>query len=105
ITMVARDNSSAPLLKGRPMKTDPFASQATLRVGDRTYTIYRLDAVYRNHPRAARLPFSLKILLENLLRKLDGQTVRPQDIEAMAKWDPRAKPDREIAFMPARVLL
>src|SRR5216683_2635390 len=85
--------------------TELFGSQATLRVGERAFTIFRLDAVYKTHPQAARLPFSLKILLENLLRKLDGLTVRPQDIEAMAQWNPKAKPDREIAFMPARVLL
>jgi len=85
--------------------TDPFASQSTLRVGNLDYTIHRLDAVSKKIPQAARLPFSLKILLENLLRKLDGLAVKPQDIEALAKWDPKAKPDREIAFTPARVLL
>ncbi len=82
-----------------------FGSQARLRVGDRDYTIFRLDAVARVHPRVARLPFSLKILLENLLRCEDGLTVRPEDIEALAKWDPKAQPSKEIAFMPARVLL
>jgi aconitate hydratase len=84
---------------------DPFASQSTLRVGNLDYTIHRLDAVSKKIPQSARLPFSLKILLENLLRKLDGLTVKPQDVEALAKWDPKAKPDREIAFTPARVLL
>ncbi len=82
-----------------------FGSQASLRVGDREYTIYRLDSVARVHPRVARLPFSLKILLENLLRCQDGLTVRPEDIEALAKWEPKAQPSKEIAFMPARVLL
>jgi aconitate hydratase len=82
-----------------------FGSQAQLRVGDRDYTIFRLDAVARAHPRVARLPFSLKILLENLLRCQDGLTVRPEDIEALANWDPKAQPSKEIAFMPARVLL
>jgi aconitate hydratase len=82
-----------------------FGSQAQLRVGDRDYTIFRLDAVARAHPRAARLPFSLKILLENLLRCQDGLTVRPEDVEALANWDPKAHPSKEIAFMPARVLL
>ena len=58
-----------------------------------------------SHPQAAGLPFSLKILLENLLRTEDGLTVRKQDIEALANWNPKAQPDTEIAFMPARVLL
>ncbi len=82
-----------------------FGSQASLRVGDREYTIFRLDAVARTHPRVAQLPFSLKILLENLLRCQDGLTVRPEDIEALANWDAKAQPSKEIAFMPARVLL
>ena len=59
-----------------------FGSQATLQVGDREFTIYRLDAVEKIIPAAARLPFSLKILLENLLRTEDGLTVRGEDIEA-----------------------
>ncbi|HZV07984.1 MAG TPA: aconitate hydratase AcnA [Gemmataceae bacterium] len=82
-----------------------FGSQSPLRVGAHEYTIFRLDAVARTHPRVAQLPFSLKILLENLLRCLDGTTVRPEDIEALATWDPKARPSKEIAFMPARVLL
>ena len=82
-----------------------FGTQATLTVGDRDYTIYRLDAVYQKFPQAARLPFSLKILLENLLRTEDGVNVTPEDIEALAQWDAKAEPDKEIAFTPARVLL
>ncbi|HEY7328133.1 MAG TPA: aconitate hydratase AcnA [Gemmataceae bacterium] len=82
-----------------------FGSQSSLRVGDREYTIFRLDAVARKHPRVNQLPFSLKILLENLLRCQDGLTVRPEDIEALANWDAKAQPSKEIAFMPARVLL
>ncbi len=82
-----------------------FGSPSSLRVGDRDYTIFRLDAVARNHPRVSRLPFSLKILLENLLRCQDGLTVCPEDVEALANWDPKAQPSKEIAFMPARVLL
>ncbi len=83
----------------------PFGSPAQLRVGDRDYTIFRLDAVARVHPRVTRLPFSLKVLLENLLRCQDGLTVRPEDITALASWEPKAQPSKEIAFMPARVLL
>ncbi len=84
---------------------DHLGSQALLRVGDDEYTIFRLSAVERAIPQAARLPFSLKILLENLLRTEDGRTVRPEDVEALARWDPKAQPSREIAFTPARVLL
>src|SRR5438874_2235023 len=82
-----------------------FGSQATLRVGDHDYTIYRLSAVEKTHPQAARLPFSLKILLENLLRTENDVSVRPEDVEALANWQPKAQPSREIAFTPARVLL
>jgi aconitate hydratase len=84
---------------------DHLGSQALLRVGDRDYTIFRLDAVAKDFPQAARLPYSLKILLENLLRTEDGQTVRPEDIQALATWQPQALPSQEIAFTPARVLM
>jgi aconitate hydratase len=84
---------------------DSFASRAQLRVDDRDYTIFRLDAVTRAFPQAARLPYSLRILLENLLRNEDGQNVLPEDIQALAAWDPKAAPDKEIAFTPARVLM
>jgi aconitate hydratase len=82
-----------------------FGSRATLRVGDRTFTIFRLGAVEKCFPQAARLPFSLKILLENLLRTENSQTVRAPDIEALATWQATAEPSREIAFTPSRVLL
>ncbi len=84
---------------------DSFQSQATLRAGDREYRYHRLRAVAEAIPAAASLPFSLKILLENLLRTEDGVAVRGEDIEALAKWDPAAAPAREIAFTPSRVLL
>jgi aconitate hydratase len=82
-----------------------FGSQAVLRVGDRDYTYFRLAAAERVFPQAAQLPFSLKLLLENLLRTEDGQSVRADDIEALARWDPQAEPSREIAFTPSRVLM
>ncbi len=82
-----------------------LGSRAQLRVADQDYTLFRLDAVYNTHPRAERLPYSLKVLLENLLRTEDGLAVRPEDITALAEWDPAAAPTKEIAFMPARVLL
>src|ERR1700731_4118415 len=82
-----------------------FGSQATLTVDNRAYTTYRLAAVAKKYPRAEHLPYSLKILLENLLRTEDGVNVRAEDIAGLAQWDPRAEPAREIAFTPSRVLL
>jgi aconitate hydratase len=82
-----------------------FGSLAVLHVADREYTYFRLAAAERMFPQAARLPFSLKILLENLLRTEDGQSVRADDIEALAHWQPTAEPNREIAFTPSRVLM
>ncbi len=82
-----------------------FGSRATLRAGATAYEIHRLDALEKRGLPVARLPYSLKILLENLLRREDGRTVRTQDIEKLARWDPKKTPDEEIAFMPARVLM
>src|SRR5262245_25626565 len=84
---------------------DSFGSHDTLRVGDQSLRVARLDALERRGFSLARLPFALKILLENLLRREDGSAVSAAEIEALARWDARAEPDREIAFMPARVLL
>ncbi|WP_462321424.1 aconitate hydratase AcnA [Halochromatium sp.] len=80
---------------------DSFKSKARLDAAGKAYEIFRVDAV----PNSARLPFSLKILLENLLRHEDGVTVKRSDIEALANWDPKAEPDREIQYRPARVLM
>lgn len=82
-----------------------FGSRAPLQVGDTTYRIHRLAAVEAKYPQAKRLPFSLKVLLENLLRTEDGVNVCTAEIEALAQWNPKAEPDREIAFTPSRVLL
>src|SRR4051794_22956293 len=82
-----------------------LGSRAQIHAGDQDYTIFRLDAVYKTHPQAQRLPYSLKILLENLIRNEDGLSVRPDDISALATWNPLEQPAREIAFVPARVLL
>ena len=79
-----------------------FGARGTLSVSGRDYEIFRLDAV--DGP-IERLPFSLKILLENLLRSEDGKTVTADDIRALAHWDAAAAPSREIAFRPARVLM
>ena len=80
-------------------------SQATLTAGNRSYTIYRLPALAARGFDLARLPYSLKILLENLLRREDGVNVTAGDIEFLANWDAKAEPSREIAYMPARVLM
>ncbi|MBV8723721.1 MAG: aconitate hydratase AcnA, partial [Candidatus Eremiobacteraeota bacterium] len=83
-----------------------FGSLDTLRAGDCSYRYFRLDALERaGIGTLSRLPFSLKILLENLLRCEDDRTVTRDDIEALARWNPQAKREREIAFTPARVLL
>jgi aconitate hydratase len=83
-----------------------FNASDALRVGDRTYTYFRLSALEEaGFGNVARLPYSLKILLENLLRNEDGRTVGKADIEALAAWTPSGAKEREIAFRPARVLL
>src|SRR3954463_802571 len=85
--------------------TDTFGARSTLKVGSRSFEIFRLDALARAGSEIQRLPYSLRILLENLLRTEDGVTVTRDDIEALAKWDPATPPDREIAYSPARVVL
>src|SRR6266498_2543159 len=87
------------------MSANSFGGRATLKAGGKSYEIYRLDSLERRGLSVARLPYSLKILLENLLRREDGRVVRAADIEKLARWDARKVPDEEIAFMPARVLL
>jgi len=82
-----------------------FDSRATLTSGKSSYTIYRLPALEARGFDLSRLPFSLKILLENLLRREDGVNVTAGDIEFLAQWDAKAEPSREIAYMPARVLM
>jgi len=82
-----------------------FDSKATLNSGGGSYTFYRLPALEGRGFNLGRLPFSLKILLENLLRREDGVSVTAGDIEFLASWDAKAEPSREIAYMPARVLM
>src|SRR5438093_7867739 len=77
-------------------------TRGILAVGGTEFSIHRLDVMGE---KAARLPFSLKILLENLLRREDGQRVTRHHVDAVFGWNPTAIPDREIPFMPARVLL
>ena len=83
--------------------TDSFGARSALEVGGNEFEIYRLDAVKEGH--VDRLPYSLKILLENLLRHEDGRDVTRDDILALANWDPKAAPSTEISFTPARVIL
>jgi aconitate hydratase len=81
---------------------DTFGTQEKLAVGNTTYTIYRL---HKAGPAVERLPLSLRVLLENLLRHEDGRVVKRSHIDALLNWDPKAAPSQEIAFHPARVLL
>jgi aconitate hydratase len=83
--------------------TNSFGARSTLELGDQSFEIYRLDAIKEGH--TERLPYSLKILMENLLRHEDGRDVTRDDILALANWDPAAKPDTEISFTPGRVIL
>ncbi len=82
-----------------------FASRSLLRVGNREFEIHRLDALDKQGVKTAKLPYSLRILLENLLRREDGQVVTAEMIRSLAAWSPDQVPTEEIAFMPSRVLL
>src|SRR6187401_2896905 len=83
------------------MSVNSFDAKATLQVGEESYQIFRLDAVQGSDA----LPYSLKILLENLLRTEDGTNITDDDIRALANWDPSADPSVEIQFTPARVIM
>src|SRR5829696_56019 len=89
----------------RPLMSNSFGARSTLDVGGREYEIYRLSALAGEGVDVSRLPYSLRILLENLLRTEDGVTVTREDVLALARWDPKNPPDREIAYSPARVVL
>jgi aconitate hydratase len=82
-----------------------FGARASLKTGHGSYEMFRLDALEKEGVSLGRLPFSLRILLENLLRTEDGRSVSAEDITRLAKWDPHAPSTNEIAFTPARVLL
>jgi aconitate hydratase len=86
------------------MSSDSFGARSTLDVGDRSYEVFRLDALADRFD-VARLPYSIKVLLENVLRLEDGVSVSVTDVEAIAGWDPAAVPSAEIPFQPARVLM
>ncbi len=81
---------------------DSFGTKSNWKAGSLAYTVYRLDRLKKN---VNQMPFSIRILLENLLRHEDGKSVRAEDIEALANWNPQQKSNKEIAFTPARVIL
>src|SRR5437764_3481542 len=82
-----------------------FGARATLRVGDRQYEIYRINVLDKQCGSTQHLPYSLRVLLENLLRTENGKSVTQDDIRFLAQWQATAAPSREIAFTPARVLM
>jgi aconitate hydratase len=87
------------------MSLNSFNSRSTLKVGSKEYEIYRLDALDKQGISTGHLPFSLRILLENLLRTEDGRNVTKDEIRALSAWNKSSQPDKEIAFTPSRVLL
>ncbi len=88
------------------MMNDSFKARSSLKVGGKTYALFRLDVLEKaGLTGLSRLPFSIRILLENLLRNEDGRSVFKEDVEALARWSPSQKSEKEIAFTPARVVL
>src|SRR5438445_10348854 len=87
------------------MSSNSFGACATFKVGNKEYELYRLDALDKQGISTKHLPFSLRILLENLLRTEDGRNVTKEEIRALAAWNKNSKPEQEIAFTPSRVLL
>ena len=87
------------------MSANSFGARATFKVGNKEYELYRIDALDKQGISTKHLPFSLRILLENLLRTEDGRNVTEQEIRALAAWNRNSKPEKEIAFTPSRVLL
>jgi len=89
-----------------PASKNSFGTRETLQVDGKGYEIFLLSVLEKKGVgHAGKLPFSLRVLLENLLRQEDGRFVHAKDIEALAGWDPNAATQKEISFMPARVLL
>ena len=87
------------------MSANSFGARATFKVGNKEYELYRIDALDKQGISTKHLPFSLRILLENLLRTEDGRNVTQEEIRALATWNKNTKPEKEIAFTPSRVLL
>ncbi|MBC7793554.1 MAG: aconitate hydratase, partial [Clostridia bacterium] len=84
---------------------DSFQARATLNVAGKDYTYYNLAKLTQDYPKVAKLPFSMRVLLENLLRHEDGRVATKEDVLAVVNWEPTKTPDKEIAYHPARVLL
>src|SRR5271157_4260384 len=115
ITLLCSDSVSRARLCARfprkaIMSVNSFNSRSSLKVGNKEYEIYRLDALDKQGISTTHLPFSLRILLENLLRTEDGRNVTQEEVRALAAWgtggrNSKSKPDTEIAFTPSRVLL
>src|SRR5581483_11312036 len=101
----ARRHRARRQCMGSNSPSNSFGAKGSLTVGGRDYLVHRLAPLTAAGRDVSRLPYSLKILLENLLRHEDGVTVTADDITALAGWDPHAEPDREIAFAPARILM
>src|ERR1700737_1400014 len=87
------------------MSSNSFGARATFKVGNQEYELSRLDALDKPGISPRHLPFSLRILLENLLRTEDGRNVTKEEIRTLAAWNKNSKPEKEIAFTPSRVLL
>src|SRR3981189_3296073 len=87
------------------MSLNSFGSRSTLKVGEKESDFYRIDALDKQGISTKHLPFSLRILLENLLRTEDGRNVTKDEVRALAAWKKNSKPEKEIAFTPSRVLL
>jgi aconitate hydratase len=87
------------------MSVNSFGARATFKVGNKEYELYRIEALDKQGISTNHLPFSLRILLENLLRTEDGRNVTQEEIRALAAWNKNTKPEKEIAFTPSRVLL
>ncbi len=87
------------------MSSNSFGARATFKVGSKEYELYRIDVLDKQGISTKHLPFSLRILLENLLRTEDGRNVTKDEIRALAAWNKNSKPEKEIAFTPSRVLL
>ena len=87
------------------MSLNSFQTQSTLKVNDQSFQIFKIPNLEKQGFKTKRLPYALQILLENLLRREDGQVVNKEDIEAILNWDPKAAPSKEISFNPARVIL
>ncbi len=87
------------------MSVNSFNSRSTLKIGKKEYEVYRLDALDKQGISTKHLPFSLRILLENQLRTEDGRNVTKEEVRALANWNSKSTPEKEIAFSPSRVLL